>query len=629
MPASGYPSDGVGSFMQKTMNILGVGLITGLVLLAAGCPQQELRPLNPCVFSGTVNRVKVDNVDKVDLLFMVDNSLSMARHQAALADRISILVDALTSGRLPNSDQQSFDPVTDLHIAVVNSDLGTGAGSFGLYNDCADIAGEDAQFQTRLSTAREACLDATPVPVGENFLRFVDSGSGPNVEARDLTQTFACIVDALGEQGCGYERQLDAVLKALTPSAVSNPITFNSGAATGRGDTTHAGFLRPDSLLGVIQVTDEDDCSASDLSLYDPNDARWNVTRQPGEEPIVGANLRCVVHADAALYPVSRYSQGLLALRPGQPDLLVYAAIVGVPPDLAARNPTLQQILADPRMVPAIDFEATDGQGNAVPDRIKTSCERNRIDIVNGEEQAVLELAYPPRRIVEVGLEIENGGGSAVIETICQDDFTPAIEGITRRLADALGASCLERAQQPNAQGEVACEVLETLPTEGEITRCDQLSDAGREFVRTDGGAEVCRLTQLPVDRSGNTPQPAAGAGWYYDDFSADVLGTCPARAPQRISFSVAGQPRPGSSVRLECTSRAQAQTQRAVSLGASCGGDADCTGGSICDDISRTCQMPCVATVDCVDLGAFVCERASREARGLRPICVNPTCSE
>ncbi len=606
-----------------------MSLAAALALFAVGCPQQELRPLNPCVFSGTVNRVKVDNVDKVDLLFMVDNSLSMARHQAKLAERISILVDALTSGRLPNSQQQSFDPVTDLHIAVINSDLGTGAGNFGgRYLDCTDVAGEDAQFQTRLSAAREECVNANPVPPGENFLRFIDTGNGPNIQASDLTETFACIVDALGEGGCGYERQLDAVLKALVPSAVSEPITFNSGAATGRGDTTHAGFLRPDSLLGVVLVTDEDDCSASDLSLYDPDDTRWFVTRRPGEQPIPGPNLRCIVHEDA-LYPVSRYSQGLLSLRPNQPDLLVFAAITGIPPQLAERNPTLQQILADPRMVPAIDFQAQDEAGNLVDDRIKPSCDRIRVDDVNGVEEEVLELAYPPRRIVDVALEIENGGGSSVVETICTDDFTRAIEGITRRLADALGASCLERPQQPNAQGEVSCEVLETLPLAGEITRCDQLSDAGREFVRVDDGAEVCRLAQLAVDRSGDTPQPAAGAGWYYDDFSADVLGTCPPRAPQRISFSAAGQPRPGSSVRLECTSRAQAQTQSAVSLGASCGGDGDCTGGSICDDVSRTCQIPCVATVDCVDLGAFVCERASREARNLRPICVNPTCSE
>jgi hypothetical protein len=59
---------------------------------------------------------------------------------------------------------------------------------------------------------------------------------------------FSCIAQ-LGPDGCGYEQSLEAMYRALDPAV--NP-----------------GFIRDDAALAVLFITDEDDCSARDTSLY-------------------------------------------------------------------------------------------------------------------------------------------------------------------------------------------------------------------------------------------------------------------------------------------------------------------------------------------------------------------------
>ena len=84
-----------------------------------------------------------------------------------------------------------------------------------------------------------------------------------------------------------------------------------------------ARFLRDDSLLVVLMITDEDDCSALDPDVYNRMSTRY---------PAPELNLRCFQYTEA-VHPVERYTQGLLATR-ADPDLLIFAAITGIPDDL-------------------------------------------------------------------------------------------------------------------------------------------------------------------------------------------------------------------------------------------------------------------------------------------------------
>jgi hypothetical protein len=109
----------------------------------------------------------------------------------------------------------------------------------------------------------------------------------------------ACVA-AMGTGGCGFTQPLEAALKAVTPTTSS--ITFAMGTV-GHGDGVNAGFVRPDSLLVVLVLTDEDDCSALDPDLFNPSSARYT-----------GAlNLRCFMYPEA-VHPMSRYEDGLFAL---------------------------------------------------------------------------------------------------------------------------------------------------------------------------------------------------------------------------------------------------------------------------------------------------------------------------
>lgn len=195
----------------------------------------------------------------VDILFVVDNSPSMSPKQKALASNISALIQKLEKNKL------------NYHIGVVSTDIGstTAPGSpwGGSVGACDTYAGDDGLLQNQacpLRTsgtpgAREACAaqcsDTKFVPTdGTRFISRTDGKS--NVPAaleldpesglmvdRGPEKAFKCIA-LLGDSGCGLESPLEAARRALDGH---------------RGENN--GFLRKDSFLAVVFLTDEDDCS--------------------------------------------------------------------------------------------------------------------------------------------------------------------------------------------------------------------------------------------------------------------------------------------------------------------------------------------------------------------------------
>ena len=53
---------------------------------AAGCLERPVTPLSPKTTNVFVSKIKQTAVNKIDLLFMIDNSISMADKQAVLKD---------------------------------------------------------------------------------------------------------------------------------------------------------------------------------------------------------------------------------------------------------------------------------------------------------------------------------------------------------------------------------------------------------------------------------------------------------------------------------------------------------------------------------------------------------------
>jgi hypothetical protein len=224
--------------------------------------------------------------------------------------------------------------------------------------------------------------------------------------------------------------------------------------------------------------------------------------------------------------------------------------------DEAQRNQVYDTILADARMQ---EFVQTQGTPDVSDDKLMHSC--------NGANGAT---ADPPIRLVQVA---RGFGANGVVQSICQDDYRPALDAITARLTSGLGVRCLPQGIGRNAQGLTACDVLWELPPAGAAPEATPTSCSspgygfllpvgkGGETFAQDGGA-ICRVAQLAVDavpgttRFAPVPTVSDGAtfseGWYYDDFSRE-LDQCRAGARHRISFTPNAKPPTGVTVVLDC----------------------------------------------------------------------------
>jgi len=574
-------------------------LIPWLVGLAvAGCQDRDRRPPDPCTIFASVENVGSDNIRDVDLLFVVDNTNSMTEEQLALAREIPNLVRTLASGDETNpatgmpDGWQDFPPVRTLHVGVITSDMGTGGFLVPSCMASPDV-GDDGILQTRGNVTIRGCMATYP-----SFLEFRPAeGGDPVAFASDVE----CVA-VLGTSGCGFQQPLEATLKALTPS--TSPITF-AGGTVGHADGANAGFLRHDSLLAIIMVTDGDDCSALDSDLFNPSS-----TRYPGDR-----NLRCFQYPEA-LHPVQRYVDGLLATRE-DPDLLVFAAITGIPEDV---NPDpgmpidYAAILADDRMQERVD--------PAMPTRLRPSCDRPGTG-----------LAFPPRRVVQVAQGLTLAGANAIVQTICQDSYASAIQAVIDEVADVLGRTCVPQALTRDSNGRVNCVVVERLPAEGDATTCSAIP--GRTFLRMEvdelgNTYALCRVEQIPTGSDG---LPVDGSpGWFYEAGTADVMRRCPPERPQRIAFTQ--PPPPGTLTSLECLRTSGSdEAEAAVDVGSPCTADCAITSdrrrlldffplGLACEPVSDTCQPRCASDADCA--GGYICY--DRDGDG-QSFCVNPTC--
>ncbi len=210
-------------------------------------------------------------IRQIDLVTMVDNSPGMAPKIAKLNAQFPTLIAALrdpTDGTLP-----------DLRVAIIDSDLGTG----GAYNDGLSCAPNTENGGSAWGdSGKFMMVGATGCGVNSPDAKWLEYTNGQAVNyTGDINQVFACLATNLGVQGCGEEHQLQAFEWALAAKGVGN-------------DDQQRNFLRANATLGLVFLSDEDDCSAAtDDGLF-------------GQGPIGGndvsgesASLRCATRAHA------------------------------------------------------------------------------------------------------------------------------------------------------------------------------------------------------------------------------------------------------------------------------------------------------------------------------------------
>jgi hypothetical protein len=316
------------------------------------------------------------------LLLMVDNSRNTAEKQRLLADAVNWL---LTS---PEAPLLSAD---DIHIGVITSSLGSHGAS-----DPKDVcvAGGDND---------RAHLVATMRPGVPSFKELGFLAWGPDPEAsptRDaLASSLNNVLVTVGSNGCGYEASLEAWYRFLIdpepPLEVVVPPLQGAAVLQGIDEvilSQRAEFLRPDSVLAIVMLSDENDCSIIDEGygwlisrsspMYrstsacqgNPNDPCCQSCGEPqanpgcpaiAQDPACSAgqflgvgngeddlNLRCFEQKRRfgfdLLHPISRYTDALtrqfqlnrakqpvknplFAGNQRHPSQVVYLGIVGVP----------------------------------------------------------------------------------------------------------------------------------------------------------------------------------------------------------------------------------------------------------------------------------------------------------
>ncbi len=244
--------------------------------------------------------------ERMDVLFALDNSRSMADKQAILERAVPDLVQGMINppcldpmgvkpatqpaspaDTCPMGLERAFIPRSDIHFGVISSSIG-GHGADSCPN--SDSSTKECQPNPNLTNNDRGQLIArlnqcggpdAPTYQSKKFLAWdpgqklmppgesqVDDGMGFG-----LVPTLRDMVKGIGQIGCGYESQFESIYRFLVDPEPYETITVIDFKATPSGidqvvlDQRKA-FLRPDSLLTIIMLTDENDCSTKEYGQF-------------------------------------------------------------------------------------------------------------------------------------------------------------------------------------------------------------------------------------------------------------------------------------------------------------------------------------------------------------------------
>ncbi len=314
----------------------------------------------------------------LDILFMIDNSPSMRAKQENLARSFPAFIEGLSKARgLP-----------DLRIGIVSSDVGAKDSPDG---NCNNFGGDRGSFQV----LPRCGLD----PKTSLYLVSLNHGANNNFTG-NIGDVFGCMAK-LGIMGCGYEHQLQAIRFGLYGAFGINP--------------ENAGFVRRDAYLAIILLTDKDDCSAP------PNSDLFSTPTAPGHAARLRCALRghlcggsappaaefatplsqCQSNEKGDLVPVTEFVADIKRLKAPGTDRIFVAAITGWDPAPGAQYRIGKNTTGDLDYLPACTAPIS---GSATP-------------------------------AIRIKQFVDGFGSNGVLQSICNDDFGPAMGAIGTKLA--------------------------------------------------------------------------------------------------------------------------------------------------------------------------------------------------
>lgn len=366
---------------------------------------------------------------EVDLLLVVDDSGSMCEEQNHLTQALRGLPQVLAEA--------------DLRAAVITTDMQDPARQGRFQTTYAEVGGLNC-----LEDPDVAGCPATLSPV----LSAADAGECGDDRACRL-QAMGTRLGCMAQQGTsgdGFESGL-AALKAATACDGPNAEHFAPCCVDGRYDPACAAkpaFLRPEAVLVVLIVSDEDDCSA------DP------------DMPVSRANNSVCEWDRDQLVPVQAFRDHLVTLKARPDEQLVVVPIVG-PPDLDAQGNVVRYRPATGADAPCLDpagnydpSQDPDGaccEGGVCPGSLQTSCESDLGAAFAGHRYlALAEALGQPVQAPEANICTLAGWADRITQPVAVVDGAycleraPACRRAVNFVSGDIGRACSpEEAQQP------------------------------------------------------------------------------------------------------------------------------------------------------------------------------------
>lgn len=369
-------------------------------LILAACSDPAVQPdaaaIDATIIDAVIDAPPVPEAGReIDILFVIDDSVTMADKQASLRENFPNFINVLETiqGGLPN-----------VHIGVVSPDLGTSAAADAQPGPAVGSGPGSCAGQGK---AGNLLTNGTPLVTGKYIIDVKNTdGSRTKNYTGALAQAFSAIAD-VGTSGCGFEQPLEAAKRAL---ASSHPM--------------NAGFLRPQAYLALIFITDEDDCSLAHTSMLGPETAalgpltsfrcnRFGHTcdvggTTPDAMNQIGTKSQCHSNESSAyLTRVADYATYFKGLKT-DPLKVIVAAVMGT---------------TEPYQV---ELRAAPGGGVAVP-AVAASCSYT--------SATGLQLADPGTRLKGF---LDGFPNRSTYTTICQQNLSDGLVLIAQLLASVM-----------------------------------------------------------------------------------------------------------------------------------------------------------------------------------------------
>lgn len=477
------------------------------------------------IIQQTDTYIVIPPVRQLDMVFMIDNSPSMAPKVSKLAQQFPKMLATLQD---PNDRRYP-----DLRVAIIDSDLGTGGaypgGACGrrASPDPSNGFGDVGDFQMPGGAGCGASADALWLEFAWKPLNYD--------KTQDIGQVFGCLAGNLGALGCGQEHQLQAFEFALAAPSLHQD---QSGGL-------QSTFLRPRAYLGLVIVSDEDDCSAATnagmfgakAELRGESTSLRCATRAhqcngvkltdapPGYPSSAGfeANLAdCAARTDACPNPtdggeatdtsgpttcspledVHRLAQEIKALKADPENQIMVAGIFGWPRLGADWEPDMANAKYKIDLVPGPGPEDIDNQQGPVWDLwpVCYDPDHEPADPATFDADA---WGFGARPGLRISAFIDEFGDNGFKSSICERDFTRAMWPFDNTIAKKLQNLCMD------------VKLMDVdLAAPGVQPNCRVVFRTPRTDAATGQVAYVESPQSLPICPPGATPDTIASDCW-------------------------------------------------------------------------------------------------------------------